>query len=240
MLLFTSRSRRRPRFERLSRRIAIASLALIGCLAAAVPAQAQDVAGGALLVASDKLKDPNFSRVVVLVLRHDEQGTVGVVVNRPTNLVPTAAFPELAAGMGNYDGRLYRGGPVAPARVLFLVRGLAAATVNGPEVVEKVFLSADPESLADMTRLAAGTDDLRLYAGHAEWTQGQLAEEIKAGGWKVVPATAELVFSEDPGALWAQLSQQTASGVVAQTAPAKTQAFAAERERGILSRSALR
>lgn len=240
MLLSTRFLRRLPPFRRGSRGAAIALLAIAGWLSLGAPVLAQNVGGGALLVASDKLKDPNFARTVILVLRHDEQGTVGVVVNRPTNLVPATTFPELAAGIGQYDGRLYRGGPVAPARVLFLVRGLAAATVNGPEVVEKVFLSADPESLADMTRLAAGTDELRLYAGHAEWTQGQLAEEIKAGGWKVVPATAELVFSEDPGTLWAQLSQQAASGVVAGAVPAAAQPLAAERERGILSRSALR
>jgi putative transcriptional regulator len=144
----------------------------------------------------------------VLVLRHDDNGTIGIVINRVTSLSPAKTFPELAADIGTYSGTLYRGGPVAPTRLLFLVRGLAAATVQGPEIVDKVFLSGDPESLSDIARLAEGPSELRMYAGHAEWTAGQLESEIKRGGWRVVPATADLVFSEEPGDLWEQLLMQ--------------------------------
>jgi putative transcriptional regulator len=169
------------------------------------PATAQTLATGSLLVASPKLTDPSFTRTVVLVLRHDDNGTLGVVLNRPTNLVPATIFPEIAADVGGYEGRLFRGGPIAPTRLLFLVRGLAAATVSGPEVLDKVFLNIDAESLSDMTRLAAGTDELRFYAGHAAWVPGQLEAEIGAGGWQILQATPELVFHSDPGNLWTEL-----------------------------------
>jgi len=181
-------------------------LVAVALLAATSTVGAQDITDGMLLIASAGIKDPNFSRTVVLVLRHDDNGTIGVVVNRPTTLAPAIVFPELTAGVGAYTGTLYRGGPVSPGRLLFLVRGLAAATVQGPEVVDKVFLSADPESLGDVTRLAAGTDDLRMYAGHAEWVPGQLDGEIAGGGWHTLPGSAELVFHTDPGRLWAELS----------------------------------
>lgn len=179
---------------------------------AAAPLTAQTVSTGTLLVASPQLTDVNFARSVVLVLQNDENGAVGVVLNRPTNLVPATVFPELAEGIGAYDGRLFRGGPIAPTRVLYLVRGLAAATVTGPEVVDKVFLSIDDASLPDMVRLADGTDDLRLYAGHAAWVPGQLQAEINAGGWQVLLATPELVFDEDPATLWTKLEGQGSSG----------------------------
>ena len=97
------------------------------------------------------------------------KGTIGVVLNRPTNLVPATIFPELAQGIGSYAGAsLSRRADRADAAAV-LVRGLAAATVNGPEVLDKVFLSIDDASLPDMVRLADGTDELRLYAGHAAW-----------------------------------------------------------------------
>jgi putative transcriptional regulator len=179
---------------------------------AAAPAGAQSVTNGTLLVASPQLADPMFARAVVLVLRHDTEGTIGVVLNRPTNLVPATIFPELTDGLGSYSGNLFRGGPIAPTRLLYIVRGLAAATVNGPEVLEKVFLSIDDASLPDMTRLADGTNDLRLYAGHVAWVPGQLQSEINAGGWEVLPGTAELVFDDDPGTLWAELEGRGASG----------------------------
>jgi putative transcriptional regulator len=192
----------------------LAALAL-AWLAAAAPATAAGVADGTLLVASPELQDPNFAHTVVLVLRSDTNGTIGVILNRPTTLVPATVFPELAKNIGSYTGKLYRGGPVAPARLLFLVRGLAAATVQGPEVVEKVFLSGDPDALPDIVRLADGVKDLRMYAGHAEWMPGQLDREIAAGGWQTLPATAELVFHDNPSALWVELTQHSGETVAA-------------------------
>ena len=109
----------------------------LACSFAAAPAAAQTISNGSLLVASAELTDVNFSKAVVLVLRHDEQGTVGVVVNRPTNLVPATVFPELGEGAAGYTGHLFRGGPIAPTRLLYLVRGLAAATVTGPASIQK-------------------------------------------------------------------------------------------------------
>lgn len=188
---------------------------------AAVPAGAQTVNNGSLLVASAELSDVNFSKAVVLVLRHDENGSIGVVLNRPTSLVPGTVFPELAEGAGNYAGHLFRGGPIAPTRLLYLVRGLAAATVAGPEVLDKVFLSIDDASLADMVRLADGVNELRLYAGHVAWAPGQLQAELRAGGWQLLPGTADLVFHEDPGTLWTELEGRGSSGsnVVASLRP---------------------
>ena len=169
-------------------------------------AGAQEIANGSLLIASPELADPNFSHGVVLLLRHDDNGAIGVVINRVTSLAPAKVFPELADTLGTYAGKLYRGGPLAPSRLLFLVRGLAAATVNGPEIVDKVFLAADPDSLPEILRLATGPDEFRMFAGHAEWTAGQLESEVKHGAWRVVPASADVVFSDKPTKLWEQLA----------------------------------
>jgi putative transcriptional regulator len=202
-----------PEIYRRARRSSFGWLIAIAIVCAgALPAAAQTPTTGSLLVAAPELSDPMFARAVVLVLRHDEEGTVGVVLNRPTNLVPATIFPELKDGIGEYEGTLFRGGPIAPTRLLYVVRGLAAATVNGPEVLDKVFLSVDDSALADMTRLAEGTGDLRLFAGHAAWGPGQLQREVSAGGWQVLPGTADLVFDEDPGNLWTELEGRGASG----------------------------
>lgn len=194
-------------------------LALLAIVAAGftAPLAAQSVGNGTLLVASPGLTDPNFARAVILVLRNDDNGTLGVVLNRPTNLELGAAFPELAAGVGAYEGRLFRGGPISPTQPLVLVRGLAAATIATPEILDKVFLTIDLDALPDMVRLADGTNDLRIYAGHAAWGPGQLDAELRAGGWQVVPGTADLVFHADPGGLWTELEGRgtTRSGLVA-------------------------
>ena len=189
----------------------LAAAAAAAALAAA-PLQAQTIADGSLLVASPQQADPTFARAVVLVLRHGADGTIGVVLNRPTTLAPAEMFPELADSVGAYPGRLFRGGPIAATRLVYLVRGLAAATVNGPEVLDKVFLSIDDASLPDMIRLADGTNDLRFYAGHAAWAPGQLESEVAAGAWQVLRGTPELVFHADPGSLWTELEGQAGDG----------------------------
>jgi putative transcriptional regulator len=176
--------------------LAVFALALLG---SAGPTPAAGVADGTVLIASPELEDPNFARTVVLVIRNDANGTM--------------IFPELAASVGSYTGKLFRGGPVGPSRLLFLVRGLAAATVQGPEVVEKVFLAGDPQALPDIVRLADGTKELRMYAGHAEWMPGQLDREIAAGGWQTQPATAEIVFHASPTALWDELTRRSGETV---------------------------
>jgi putative transcriptional regulator len=201
--------------------VAIAALGIGGF------AGAQEIANGSLLIASPELADPNFSHSVVLVLRRDDNGAIGVVINRLTSLAPAKIFPELAETLGNYPGKLYRGGPLAPSRLLFLVRGLAAATVNGPEIVDKVFLAADPDSLPEILRLATGPDEFRMFAGHAEWTAGQLESEIKHGAWRVVPASADLVFSDKPTKLWEQLAtraDQVTADAHDETPPARLSA----------------
>lgn len=188
------------------------AVAALACGLAAPAAAQNSIANGTLLVASPQMADPNFVRTVILVLRSDDDGTIGIVLNRPTNLLPGTVFPELKESVGPYVGKLFRGGPIAPTRLLYVVRGLAAATVNGPEILDKVFLSIDDASLPDMVRLADGTNDLRLYAGHSAWAPGQLQAEIGAGGWQVLPGTEDIVFDAEPSLLWTELEGRAGDG----------------------------
>ena len=177
-------------------------------------AHAQPLQDGSLLVATPELADPNFARSVVLVLRHDDNGTLGVVVNRVTSLAPVRVFPEFSPALDTYGGTLYRGGPVGPARVLFLITGLAAAVIQSEELIDDLYVSGDPQLLPDLMALAEGPNGLRLYAGHAEWIAGQVEREIAAGNWRVIPGNVDLVFA-DPAAMWEQAAAIGAGEVVA-------------------------
>ena len=97
--------------------------AAVACGIAAAPLAAQTIGTARCSSRRRELTDVNFARAVVLVLRHDDDGTIGVVLNRPTNLVPATVFPELTESVGSYAGHLFRGGPIAPTRLLYLVRG---------------------------------------------------------------------------------------------------------------------
>lgn len=163
------------------------------------------IAAGSLLVATPLLADPNFRRTVVLVVEHaPEEGTLGVVLNRPTEVPVSRVLPpwaELASG----PSVVFQGGPVAldSALALASVPGedepLGWRGLDGPPAVSRiglVDLDAPPEILAAEVR------QLRVFAGYSGWATGQLEGEIEQGAWYVVPAEPVDAFAEDPAYLW--------------------------------------
>lgn len=156
---------------------------------------------GRLLVATPKLGDPSFARAVILVLDHDEAGALGVVINRPTPVDVADVLPSWRP-FATQPGVLFRGGPVAADSAL----GLATLPGVGDDeplgwrrVSERlglVDLDTPPEILAgEMT-------DLRIFAGYAGWSAGQLEDEFEEGAWYVVSAGHRDAFTDDPDHLW--------------------------------------
>ncbi|MQY06756.1 YqgE/AlgH family protein [Actinomadura macrotermitis] len=163
---------------------------------------------GLLLVATPQLDDPNFRRTVVLVVEHDSDGgTLGVVLNRPTEIPVDRVLPpwaELATG----PPVLFQGGPVALDNALALARlpgddePLGWRALDGDSEVARVGL-VDLD--APPALLAPELLQLRVFAGYAGWTEGQLLAEIQDGAWYLVPAEAGDVFAADPDRLWQEV-----------------------------------
>lgn len=146
---------------------------------------------GMLLVATPALLDPNFVRTVVFLIQHEAEGTVGVVLNRPTTEQVADHLPALA-GRTVDPPAVFSGGPVEPAVAIGLERGESVARpIEGVAGVGMVDLVEEE---------APGR--CRVFSGYAGWGPGQLEEEIDEGSWIVVPATADDVFSPDPDQLW--------------------------------------
>jgi putative transcriptional regulator len=160
---------------------------------------------GRLLVASPALADPNFDRAVVLLLDHDEDGSLGVVLNRPTP-VGVGDILEPWAALAGDPGVVFQGGPVSldSALGVAVVPGEAGTAVGeGPlgwrrvhGAIGLVDLEAPPELLAP----AVGS--LRIFAGYAGWGPGQLEDELVEGAWYVVESEPGDVSSPDPEHLW--------------------------------------
>ncbi len=155
---------------------------------------------GRLLVASPRLADPNFARTVVLILaRQDDEGALGVVLNRPS----TTAVEELLASWGPLAAApplVFVGGPVGHQGAIGLARGGSNQPDEGwvPIVghLGTVDLARDPTDLP--TPLHA----VRVFSGHAGWGQGQLEAEIDEGAWVVLDAAPDDVLCVDPARLW--------------------------------------
>lgn len=178
--------------------------ALLLILLNASAAVAQSPATGALLVATDELRDPRFSETVILLLHYGPDGALGVAVNRPTWVEAADAFSDMPF-LDEYTGNVYMGGPLAPANLVTLMRISDIGDNELEPIVDDIYVSADPELLAELLSTAGTEQTLRVYAGHAGWDAGQLDQEIAAGSWQVLPASAELVFTNDPLELWIEL-----------------------------------
>jgi putative transcriptional regulator len=167
-----------------------------------------DPRAGRLLVATPLLSDPNFRRAVVLIVEHEEvQGTLGVVLNRPTT-VGVDRVLEQWTDLATEPSVVFKGGPVAPnsALALALIPGkdepLGWRALDGaPALARLGLLDLDtPPKL-----LAPAITSLRVYAGYAGWSPGQLEAEIDEGAWYVLPAQPADVFAAEPGELWRQV-----------------------------------
>jgi putative transcriptional regulator len=166
---------------------------------------ASEALAGRLLVATPMLGDPNFRRTVVLVVEHEvEQGTLGVVLNRPTE-VPVGQVLEPWTELVTGPPVLFKGGPVAPDSAL------ALAVVPGtdePIGWHPLDGTAEPSRLglvdldAPPGLLSAAIASLRVYAGYAGWSAGQLQAEIDEGAWYVLPAEPGDAFCAEPERLW--------------------------------------
>lgn len=163
------------------------------------------IQAGRLLVATPLLGDPNFRRTVVLLVEHEAgEGTLGVVLNRPTE-VPVTKVLAPWAELTTEPSVVFQGGPVAPDSALCLasVRGeeepLGWRRLEGTPAVARlglVDLDAPPEVLA------AEISSLRVFAGYAGWGVGQLESEVRQGAWYVLPAQPGDAFAFDPTQLW--------------------------------------
>lgn len=160
---------------------------------------------GSALVAAPGLQDPNFRRTVVLILDHGALGSLGVVLNRPSD-VPVRDVLPLWGPHATVPSALYVGGPVHHRSALCVAalpvgvdagRTKGMTTVRGPLAL--VDLDADPDLMAPQLR------GLRVFAGYTGWRRGQLAGEINRGDWLVVPALPDDVLTPPGIDLWGRV-----------------------------------
>lgn len=143
---------------------------------------------GSLLVATPVLFDPNFYRTVVLLLQHDEDGCVGVVLNRPSEEPVADHLPDWADRVPD-PGTVYYGGPVDPAVAI----GLSLAGEGLPTGVPGL-------SLVDLTTSPEESiHPVRIYSGYSGWGADQLESELATGSWYIVQASPDDPFDADEG-----------------------------------------
>lgn len=156
-------------------------------------------ARGRLLVATPELEDPNFFRTVVLVLEHNREGALGVVLNRPspgTLAEPLPMWSDLAPE----PAVVFVGGPVQPESAIGLARRVDTGETDGFAPLFGDLGTVDLERAPVDVR--PPVDRVRVFAGYAGWGPEQLDGEVDAAGWFVVDAHPDDPWSRDPPSLW--------------------------------------
>ena len=160
-----------------------------------------------LLVAMPQLVDPNFKRTVVLLIHHDESGTFGVVLNRPTDITAPSLCQTLEIDwQGRPDDIIDWGGPVQPQTgwVLFegedAPAGVGIGTEEVKDVAEGICFAGSLEVLREVAQ--SPPDNVRVLLGYAGWGPGQLEMELAEGAWLLAPVTREIVFGVEHDSMW--------------------------------------
>jgi putative transcriptional regulator len=154
---------------------------------------------GKLLVASPALLDPNFARTVVFITEHNDEGAMGIVLNRPSETSVESVVPVLAEIAGGEP--IYVGGPVQPEALVLLAEFSNLEAAAWIVVADVGLASAD----VDLEELAASVRRGRVYAGYSGWGAGQLEAEMEVDSWIVEPPLPKELFPEDPATLWSDV-----------------------------------
>lgn len=159
-----------------------------------------------LLVASPLLLDPNFLHSLVLVVEHDEEGALGIILNRPLPI----ALAQICQESGlNYAGpdetTAWRGGPVDPQRGIILVCGGIPA--EDDTVLDFTHFVSHRKELLEELMTDPGSQ-FRLFLGYAGWGPGQLDGELEQGAWLRRPLNSAWLMHPEPGGLWTTAIQE--------------------------------
>jgi putative transcriptional regulator len=163
---------------------------------------------GHFLVASRYLRDPNFAQSVVLMIHHDREGAMGVVINRPSDKTVREVWEIIGNDPCDREDFIYVGGPV-PGPLVALHRH---GTYSDHELLPGLYVSTHRDALDRIVRLKE--EPLRLCSGNAGWGSGQLEGEMEAGGWLSTRATVEDVFAE-PETIWKTVTQRIGLEIMA-------------------------
>jgi putative transcriptional regulator len=179
--------------------------------------QSKILSPGKLLVARRDAPDPRFARTVILLVKHDETGAMGVIINRPTKF-PLSQVLDGVRGGKNRQDPAYLGGPVETESVLAIVRS-QQKLADGLQVLPDVFVIA---SKAAVQKALAGKPDsgsFRAFMGYSGWGPKQLEHELDLDAWVVMKGSAAIVFAPEPETVWPRLIQRAEAQIARYFSP---------------------
>ena len=158
---------------------------------------------GSILLSEPFLKDPNFARSVVLLTEHNDEGSIGFILNRPISY----KINEIIEDFPDFDAPVYLGGPVQRDSLHFIHR-IQALAEDGDEIAPGVYWGGNFEKLKSLIRLnIIHPNDIRFFVGYTGWGPNQLEGEMQTRSWILSRTGGHYTFSEKSESLWGEILQ---------------------------------
>lgn len=156
---------------------------------------------GKLLISEPFLNDPNFKRTIILLIENNEEGSLGFILNKPTEL----QLKDAIENYPDFDTTVYYGGPVQLNTLQFIHR--AGDILEGSmDIGNGLYWGGSFEKLRILIEdKLVKPEDFRFFIGYSGWGEGQLEEEIKINSWIVADSKIENIFSDEPDNLWREI-----------------------------------
>jgi putative transcriptional regulator len=160
----------------------------------------EDLKAGNLLLASANLLESNFKRTVLLICEHNEEGSLGFILNRPLEF----KVCEAITGFDEIEDPLHMGGPVQVDTVHFLHQ--RGDVVDGSqEVLPGLFWGGDKDQLSYLINTGViRPSEVRFFLGYSGWSAGQLEEEFEEGSWYTAEGKSDLIFTDEYERMWSR------------------------------------
>jgi putative transcriptional regulator len=192
-------------FQRTTTLRSLPAAAILAAMLLAPAADAPDIASltGQLLIASPNIGDPRFAHTVILMVKHDKEGALGIVINRPVGEKSIASLLEAPGeDVSDIEGtlRVFAGGPVQP-ELGFVVHSAEYRRDDTIDVDGRVAMTASRQILRDIGH-HRGPEKTLFALGYAGWGPGQLEAELGHHDWFTAPEEPKLIFDDDRANLW--------------------------------------
>ncbi len=156
---------------------------------------------GKILISEPFLNDPNFKRSIILLSEHNEEGSIGFILNKPTKF----KISQIMDDFPEFEAPVYLGGPVQINTLQFIHR-VGDMIEGSTEISEGLYWGGDFEILKLLIETnQVSPDDFRFFLGYSGWTEGQLDDELKINSWIVTSTSIDNIFSEEPDKMWREI-----------------------------------
>lgn len=159
---------------------------------------------GDVLISEPFMNDYYFSRSVILVIDHNEEGSLGIVINKRL----TIPFNEIVEGFPEFKADVYLGGPVETDRIFF-IHTIGEMIPDSHKISSGLYWSSNVSALKSMIKMNLIKEhELRFFVGYAGWEGGQLRNELKANTWLVGRFTTKKILQSMPAKMWSSFVKQ--------------------------------